>query len=112
MMLPFLPETPSREANAALYASLTVALFTFGEFLMGVAWAKTSDTIGRKPTLLIGVIGGSLSAIAFGCSSSLWMALGARAFGGLVNPNTGVISAFVGELVRRKDDQGTCSAYP
>jgi hypothetical protein len=34
------------------------------------------------------------------------MALGARIFGGLVNPNIGVISACVGELVKKKEHQG------
>ncbi len=107
-MQSFLPETPNGEANAAVYASLTVALFTFGEFLTGLVWAKISDRIGRKPTLLIGVVGGSFSAAAFGYSNRLWMALAARTFGGLVNPNTGVVTAFVGELVNRKEDQGNC----
>src|ERR1700721_3897424 len=83
MMQSFLAENPKRDANAAAYASLTVALFTFGEFLMGIFWAKVSDRLGKKPTLIIGVVGGSISALAFGCSTSLWTALTARAFGGL-----------------------------
>jgi MFS family permease len=76
---------------------------------MSVVWAKVSDRIGRKPTLIIGVVGGIVSTLAFGTSTSLWMALAARAFGGLVNPNVGIVSACVGELVKRKRDQGsTC----
>jgi MFS family permease len=107
MMQSFLPaNSPTREANAAALASLTVALFTLGEFVMGVVWAKVSDRIGRKPTLMIGVVGGCVSALAFGLSSSLGMALAARAFGGLINPNVGVTSACVGEMVKRKRDQG------
>jgi MFS family permease len=109
MMQSFLPDTPKRDADAAAYASLTVALFTFGEFLMGIVWAKVSDRLGRKPTLILGAVGGSISALAFGYSTSLWMALTARAFGGLVNPNVGVISACVGELVKRKEYQGGAS---
>ncbi|KAK2787218.1 hypothetical protein FQN52_007307 [Onygenales sp. PD_12] len=106
MMQSFLPASPSRDAKAAAFASTTVALFTFGEFLMSVAWAKASDRFGRKPTLMTGVVGGCASALAFGVSGSLGMAMAARAFGGLVNPNVGVISACVGELVERKGDQG------
>ncbi|KAK2738293.1 hypothetical protein FQN55_000594 [Onygenales sp. PD_40] len=106
MMQSFLSASPSRDAKAAAFASTTVALFTFGEFLMSVAWAKVSDRFGRKPTLMIGVVGGCASALTFGVSGSLGMAMAARAFGGLVNPNVGVISACVGELVERKRDQG------
>ncbi|KAH8807652.1 MFS multidrug transporter [Xylogone sp. PMI_703] len=106
MMKSFLMHSPERDAKAAVYASATVALFTFGEFLTGIVWATISDRLGRKPTLLIGVLGGSISALAFGLSRTLWMALGARAFGGLVNPNVGVISACVGELVKKSEHQG------
>jgi MFS family permease len=76
---------------------------------MGIVWAKVSDRIGRKPTLMVGVVEASISALTFGCSTSLWMALTARAFGGLVNPNVGVISACVEELVKRKEHQGKSS---
>ena len=108
MMQSFLSDGPKRDAQAAAYASLTVALFTFGEFLMGIAWAKVSDRLGRKPTLIIGVVGGSVSALAFDLSTNLWMALSARLFGGLVNPNVSVVSACVGELVKRKEHYGSC----
>lgn len=100
MMQSFLPDNPGREANAAALAPLTIALFTFGEFLMGVPWAKVSDRIGRKPTLIIGAVGGGVYALAFGLSTK-------RIFGGLVNPNVGVISACVGELIKSKQDQGS-----
>jgi MFS family permease len=110
MMQSFLPSSSAaRNANAAALASLTVALFTLGGFIMGVVWAKVSDRIGRKPMLMIGVVGGCVSALAFGLSTSLEVALSARLFGGLVNPNVGVISACVGELVKRKEDQGLSS---
>ncbi|KAL2068550.1 hypothetical protein VTL71DRAFT_14887 [Oculimacula yallundae] len=93
-------------ARSAAYALLTVALFTFNEFCTSVLWAKVSDCLGRKLTLIIGAIGGSFSALLFGLSTNVWVALGARLFGGLVNPNVGVISACVGELVKKKEHQG------
>ncbi|CZR66893.1 uncharacterized protein PAC_16794 [Phialocephala subalpina] len=106
MMQSMLPEVPNRDGQAATYASLAIGLFTFGEFLSGVARAKVSDRIGRKLTLIIGVIGTSSSALAFGFSTNVWMALGIRLFGGLVNPNVGVVSTCVGELVQKKEHQG------
>ncbi|EFE37303.1 hypothetical protein TRV_08041 [Trichophyton verrucosum HKI 0517] len=106
MMKSFLPADGNQAARAAVLASSTVSLFTFGEFLTGVPWAKVSDRIGRKRTLMIGVVCGAASALAFGLSKSLGVALVARAFGGLTNPNVGVVSSCVGELVRDKKDQG------
>lgn len=78
MMQSFLATVPRRDAQVAAYASLTVALFTLGEFLMGIVWPKISDRLGRRPTLMIGVFGASLSALDFGFSmdglgrSTIW----------------------------------------
>jgi MFS family permease len=72
---------------------------------MASQWARISDRIGRKPTLLIGSVGAMISATFFGFSNSLPMAMAARTCAGLLNPNLGVVRTFVGELVR-KDQQG------
>jgi MFS family permease len=82
-----------------------VSGFTFGEFVMAPQWAKISDRIGRKPTLLLGSMGAVFSALVFGISNSLPMAIVARTCAGLLNPNLGVVQTFTGELVS-KDQQG------
>ncbi|KAI9375232.1 hypothetical protein BJX61DRAFT_494804 [Aspergillus egyptiacus] len=51
-------------------------------------------------------MGGCVSACGFGFSRSVVVALGARLFGGLVNPNVGVVAACVAELVEVKSLQG------
>ncbi|RFU32412.1 hypothetical protein B7463_g3940, partial [Scytalidium lignicola] len=99
-------DSESGEKNAAIYASFMVSCFTFGEFIMAPQWARISDRIGRKPTLLIGSMGAVISAITFGVSSSLPMAMVARTLGGMLNPNLGVIPTYIGEMVS-KEQQGT-----
>jgi MFS family permease len=99
------PSTDHEGHNSAFYAALLVSAFTFGEFLMAPQWAKISDRVGRKPTLLIGSVGAMFSAAAFGLSISLPMAITARICAGMLNPNLGVLKTYVGELVS-KDKQG------
>lgn len=96
----------SGQADAAFYAGFLIASFTFGEFLTGILWGKISNKIGRKPTLLIGVAGGLVSATVFGISKSFPFALAARLFGGLINPNVGVVQTMIAEIVPSKDEQG------
>jgi MFS family permease len=115
MMQSLLPVTTpgaQRDAQAAALASATVSLFTFGEFVTSVLWTKISDRIGRKPTLLIGAVGGCVSAGAFGLARSVPVAVGARLVGGLVNPNVGVVSVCVAEVVRNKRLQGIFFLFP
>lgn len=94
------------ETDIALYAGVLIAVFTFCEFLSGMIWARIADTIGRKPTLLIGIIGGIASATLFGLSRNLILAIVARAIGGLLNPNVGVVQTCICELATRKEQQG------
>lgn len=54
-----------KDADIPFYAGLLISMFTFCEFLSGMAWAKVSDWIGRKPTLLIGTFCGIIAAISF-----------------------------------------------
>ncbi|OBT65930.1 hypothetical protein VE03_05397 [Pseudogymnoascus sp. 23342-1-I1] len=89
-----------------------VSVFTFGEFVGAPQWAKISDRIGRKPTILIGSMGAVFSALLFGFSTSLPMAIAARTCAGLLNPNLGVVPTFVGELVSKEQQAEGFSVVP
>ncbi|EFW20786.1 MFS multidrug transporter [Coccidioides posadasii str. Silveira] len=89
----------------ALYAGAVTSAFTFAEFCAGVFWGRMSDTLGRKPVLLMGLVGTAISMLLFGLASSLPVALLARALGGLLNGNIGVLQTTVAELVTEKEHQ-------
>ncbi|KAH9908779.1 MFS general substrate transporter [Xylariomycetidae sp. FL2044] len=93
------------ESRISLYAGMVTSAFTFAEFSTGILWGRLSDKIGRKPVLLTGLIGTALSVLAFGFSPNLTVALIARALGGLLNGNMGVLQTTVAELVTVKEHQ-------
>jgi MFS family permease len=66
---------------------------------MGMWWGGLSDRIGRKPVLLLGCMGTTLSLLVVGFADNIWIALLGRAVGGLLNGNIGVIQTMVAELV-------------
>ncbi|KFY12978.1 hypothetical protein V491_06575 [Pseudogymnoascus sp. VKM F-3775] len=98
--------------NIAIYAGIMVSVFTFGEFVGAPQWAKISDRIARKPTILIGSIGAVFSAPLFGFSTSLPIAIATRLCAGLLNPNLGVVQTFVGELVGTEQQADGFSVVP
>lgn len=94
------------DVDIPFYAGLMIAVLTFGEFLTGMLWARLSDRIGRKITLLIGSVCGMVTSLALGLSRSLALAVASRAFGGLFNPNVGLVQTCVVELAERKGQRG------
>lgn len=87
------------EHRISFYAGILTSVFTFCEFLSGMVWGKIADCIGRRWTLMIGILCGVFSAILFSLSKSLAVAIVARGMGGLLNPNSGVVNVCISELV-------------
>lgn len=73
------------ESKISVYAGMVTSAFTLAEFSTGVMWGRLSDKFGRKPILLMGLLGTAISALIFGFAESLPVALFARAMGGLLN---------------------------
>ena len=89
----------SNDKQIALYAGLVTSAFAFAECLSGPFWGRLSDKYGRKPILLTGIAGTGLSMLLFGFARSLPTALIARALGGILNGNIGVLQTTVAEVI-------------
>jgi MFS family permease len=94
----------------ALFAGLVTSVFAAAECLGGGFWGNLSDRIGRKPVLLTGLAGTGISMIIFGFSPNLAVALFARALGGALNGNIGVLQTTVNEVVKVKAHQARAFA--
>src|SRR5436305_1481948 len=95
----------SDSTKISMYAGMLITAFAFAEFSSGIIWGRLSDRIGRKPVLIMGLIGTALSMVSFGFATSLPAAIVARALGGLLNGNVGVLQTTVAELVTVKEHQ-------
>ena len=93
------------ETQISIYAGTLITAFAFAEFSTGMLWGRVSDSIGRKPVLIMGLFGTALSMISFGFARTLPGAILARALGGLLNGNVGVLQTTVAELVTKKEHQ-------
>ena len=89
----------------SIYAGLLITAFAFAEFCSGVVWGRISDQIGRRPVLICGLMGTALSQIMFGFATNIQTAVVARALGGLLNGNLGVLQTTVAELVTVKEHE-------
>ncbi|KAL9092739.1 MAG: hypothetical protein Q9159_000637 [Coniocarpon cinnabarinum] len=93
------------DKQIAIYAGMVTSAFALAEFSTSVLWGKLSDHVGRKPILLTGLAGTGLSMLVFGFAPNLPVALLARALGGFLNGNIGVLQTTVAEVVPIKEQQ-------
>lgn len=60
------------------YSGFVESVFSLASFLCMYQWGKLSDTRGRKPVVLCGLVGIAGSLVMLGLSRSYWMVLLAR----------------------------------
>lgn len=69
------------------WAGITSSVFSLSQAVTAILWGRTSDKIGRKPTILLGLTATMITSILWGMSTTLPMAIIARAFAGGCNGN-------------------------
>jgi MFS family permease len=75
------------ERDIGYFAGLVAASFSLAQFLTSVPWGIVSNHWGRRPVILIGLLGNVVTSILFGFSRSLQWAIITRACCGLLNGN-------------------------
>lgn len=94
-----------KKKEVAKWAGITSAVFSLSQCVTAVVWGRASDKFGRKPTILLGLTFTMFTCLLWGMSTSLPMAIVARAFAGAMNGNVGIIRTMVAEMVPEKELQ-------
>jgi len=107
MILPILPFYIERFQAGGLQIGLLMTTFTVMQFLFAPIWGLLSDHLGRKPLLVVGVLGTAISQLFFGLSSQLWMLYASRALAGILSAATlPAAMAYVGDSTAEEERGG------
>lgn len=107
MVIPIFPFYIERMGGGGKELGLLVAVAALTELLFGPVWGSLSDRIGRKPILLIGMVGYGVSSLLFGLATELWMLYAARALSGILTAATASTAmAYIGDSTSEKDRGG------
>ena len=71
--VPVMPYFAKQLGGSVVDVGLLMATFSAMEFVFAIVWGKISDIIGRKPVILIGLLGFAGAFALAGLSSQLWM---------------------------------------
>jgi DHA1 family multidrug resistance protein-like MFS transporter len=104
MVIPVFPFYIERLGASGSELGLLVATSALLEFVFAPVWGTTSDRTGRKPVLMLGVLGYGLSSFLLGLSTELWMLFASRALSGILSSATlATALAYVGDSTSEKD---------
>lgn len=81
-----------------LWVGLLMTSYSAAQFLFSPIWGSLSDRIGRRPVLMIGLVGNTIFFTIFGLANTLLMALAARFMAGVFNGNIAVARAYIGDV--------------
>jgi MFS family permease len=78
-----------------------MSVYSFCQFLFAPFWGKLSDQFGRRPILLICLVGEGISYLIFSFSTSLWMLFMSRMLAGFFGGSISTASAAISDLTAR-----------
>ncbi|MBN1179757.1 MAG: MFS transporter [Anaerolineae bacterium] len=106
MVIPIFPFYIEEMGGGGSELGLLVAIAALLEFLCAPVWGSISDRVGRKPILLIGMLGYGISSLLMGLSTGYWALLASRALSGVLSSATSAAAmAYVGDSTS-EDDRG------
>jgi len=102
IIIPVMPELilATDAGSAEMHTGLMLAIYSAVSFVLSPLWGSLSDRIGRRPVILIGVLGFAVSFLLFGLAAgNLPLMYASRVLGGLFSGAvTSVIVAYVADI--------------
>jgi DHA1 family multidrug resistance protein-like MFS transporter len=107
MVIPIFPFYIEELGAGGSELGLLVATAALLEFLFAPVWGGVSDRVGRKPVLMLGMLGYGLSSLLLGLSTELWMLFASRALSGILSSATlATALAYIGDSTSEEDRGG------
>lgn len=107
IIIPILPFYIESMGAGGTELGLLVASYAVMRLIFGPIWGGLSDRVGRKPVLLIGILGYAVTMVWFGLANALWMLFAARILSGVLSSATAPTTmAFIGDSTPEEERGG------
>jgi len=98
IIIPLLPFYAESFGASAFTIGLLGTSFSLMQFLFSPIWGRWSDRIGRKPIILVGLLGSCASYLVLALAGSLPMVFAARIIGGIAGANIPTAQAYIADI--------------
>lgn len=103
IVLPLLPFYAQEFGASPLVIGLIVAAHPAMQFVFGPLWGRVSDRLGRRPILLLGLVGSGISYLIFALANDVTWLFVSRMMAGMVGANVPVSQAYIADSTDLED---------
>ena len=102
-IVPYLAERFASQRDLALVPSVLAIAYSGAAFLAAPALGALSDRFGRRPVLLLSVLGSALGYLLFGAAQATWLLIAGRLIDGLTAGNFSAAFAALADSTRAEE---------
>jgi multidrug resistance protein len=98
VVFPLLPIYSERFGASPAVATLLITSFSAAQLVCAPLWGRLSDRVGRKPILLLSLVGTCIGSLVTGLAGALWVLFLGRVIDGISGASISVAQASVTDL--------------
>lgn len=102
IVLPLLPFFATELGASPLAVGAIIAAYSAMQFVFAPLWGRMSDRYGRRPALIIGLLGTAGSYVVFAMADTIMVLLLSRLVGGVMGATIPVAQAYVADRSPRE----------
>ena len=113
IVLPILPFYATNFGAQGLETGLLISVYSLVQLVMAPLWGRLSDRFGRRPILILGLLGSAVAYFVFARADSLAMLFLSRIIGGIGGSTIPVAQAYIADVTppeRRAGNMGLIGA--
>ena len=98
IVIPILPYYSKTFGASAFQLGWLMAIYSIMQFLCAPFWGGLSDRIGRRPVLLLTILGGASTMVATALAGDYWILFAARFLAGIFGANISTATAYIADV--------------
>ncbi len=103
IIIPLNPYLAKHFGASPLEVGLLMSVYSLMQFIFAPIWGQLSDRYGRRPIILVSLLGSAIAHTGFGLAPSLTFLMIARGFAGLFGGNISTAMAYIADITESKD---------
>lgn len=113
VIIPLTPYLASEFGATSADVGILISVYSLCQFLFSPFWGRLSDKFGRRPILLMSLLGSSVSYVGFAFADSLTLLILWRVFAGIFTANISTAMASIADVTpieKRSQSMGIIGA--